>query len=280
VRVHQNEQFRPRGLPLAKPQETLARPTVPRASGAGRAPRTWLVVLCAMALCASALWSGSASAQSAARKPFSADERARLEKRELVTRSVSEKRGDLRLIGGSSWQTVDASPDALFRALLDTRNYHRMLPTVSAARLVSDSGTMRRVVLEHKRGPLGVSYRLALAIDRTKREITFKLNHRLDSDMRAAWGYLSVRPFGRGQSLLSYGVMADPGDGLLVGLARGLIHEWLLKVPQQTRYFVESKRGRELYGSAPARLVRAPVPAARAAGCRHLDGGQAQKCPP
>ncbi|MDB4972827.1 MAG: hypothetical protein JWN48_1168 [Myxococcaceae bacterium] len=209
-----------------------------------------------IALLACLLISASGLAEDVARKPFSAEERKRLVAGQLVTRPVSERRGDLRLIGGSAWQIIKAPPDAVFRALLDTNSYPKLLPTVSSASLVSEALTQRRVKLEHKRGPLGISYRLALTIDAARRDINFKLNDKLDSGMRAAWGYFAVTPYGESQSLLSYGIMADPGDGLIVGIVRGVIHEWMLKVPAQVRRHVESARGRQLYGSGVSALAR------------------------
>lgn len=203
--------------------------------------------------------------QSAARNPFSQEEHARLAAGELVTRPVSERRGDLRLIGGSSWQVIKAPPEAVFRALLDTRHYDRSLPTVSGASLVSDHEDVRRVRIEHKKGPLGIAYRLALQIDAQQRDITFKLNDPLNSGLHAAWGFFSVRPYGAGESLLSYGIMADPGEGLIVGLVRSVIQEWILKAPAQVRKFVESSAAKALYTSSFARV----------GGQR--DGGHAQQ---
>lgn len=185
--------------------------------------------------------------QDVARKPFSQDEKARLTAGKLVVRPTKELRSGLRLIGGASWQIIKAPPDAVFRALLDTKYYNRSLPTVSAATLVSEQPTLRRVKLEHKKGPVGIAYRLALSIDSQRRDITFKLNDRLDSGLRAAWGFMSAHPYGQNQTLLSYGVMADPGDGLLVGLVRGVIHDWILRVPAHVKRHVESTLGRRLY---------------------------------
>jgi hypothetical protein len=41
--------------------------------------------------------------------------------------------------------------------------------------------------------------------------------------------------------------MADPGDGILVGLLRGVVQEWMLQVPRQVKKFVESHEGRARY---------------------------------
>lgn len=207
-------------------------------------------------------------AQSAAKKPFTADERARLMKGELVTRPVTERRDGMRLIGGNSWQLIDALPDDVFRVLLETRFYPRLLPAVSGAKLVTAQGNHRRVRIEHKKGPLGVAYRVALQFDPARRDITFKLNDRLDSGLRAAWGFITVHPYGPTQSLIAYGVMADPGDGLLVSMVRGMIHEWLMKVPWQVKRFVEGATGRAFIRESGGRV------------CAQVDGGQLEKCPP
>ena len=219
-------------------------------------------------LCASAF----AHAEDVARRPFSEEEKKKLVAGDLVTRPTEERRGDLRLLGGAAWQVINAPPDAVFRALLDTAHYHKLLPTVSRATLVTEAPTQRRVTLEHKKGPLGIAYRIALTIDAPKRDITFKLNDRLESGMRAAWGFLAVTPYGN-KSLLSYGIMADPGEGLIVGLVRSTIHGWMMRVPRQIRWHVESSEGRARYGYSSG-LVRSCT------GVRQLDGGQAQQCAP
>ena len=211
----------------------------------------------------------TALAQDVARKPYSADEKARLLAGKLVTRPVTEQRAGLRLMGGSSWQIINAPPELVFRALLDTKNYPHSLPTVSRASVISDAKTTRRVRLEHKKGPVGIAYRLVLTIDHERRDVNFKLNDRLESGLRAAWGFMAATPYGPNQTLLSYGVMIDPGEGLLVGLVRSVIHEWLLKVPTQMKKFIESPYGRKLYPlPAPSSAV-VPAPA--------RDAGQARK---
>ena len=222
-------------------------------------------------LLASFTTAAPARAEGAARKPFTADERARLAQGELVTRPVTEERGDLRLMGGTSWQVIAAPPEAVYRAIQDTAHYPQILPTVSRAQLVSEHAALRRVRLEHKKGPLGVAYRLALQFRHAERDMTYKLNDPLESGMRAAWGFCSVRPYAGGKSLVTWGIMVDPGEGLMVGLVRGLIHEWILKTPWQMRRFIESKQGQALYGFT---LVTG------AGAARQLDGGQLEKRAP
>jgi ribosome-associated toxin RatA of RatAB toxin-antitoxin module len=268
-----------RGLLVARAQKRGL-----RSIGGPHLALLWLLGCCLFALvCVDSI----GAAEDVARKPFSADEKARLVAGKLVTRSVTEQRTGLRLMGGSSWQVIKAPPGLVFRVLLDTKNYPHSLPTVSRASLVSDTGTTRRVRLEHRKGPVGMAYRLALTIDYERRHVNFKLNDRLESGMRAAWGYLVVTPHGPDQTLLSYGVMMDPGDSLLVSLVRGRIHEWTLKVPAQMKKFIESPYGRRLYplpAATPAaprdRVGQAAASSLADGGCWLADGGQTQKCAP
>ncbi len=204
------------------------------------AVRTWLALLCLFAV--------EVAHADDVKRPFNDTEKRQLSAGQLVTRRVQEEKNGLRLIGGSSWQLVKAPPDVVFRALLDTPRYDKMLPTVSRAQLISQAPTLRRVKLEHKKGPLGISYRVALIIDPARRDITFKLNDPLESGIRAAWGYITITAWGD-KSLISYGVMADPGDGLVVGLVRGVIQDWLLRTPEQAKRHIESTAGRLLYGT-------------------------------
>ncbi len=77
------------------------------------------------------------------KRPFSEAEKKQLAAGQLVTRRVEEEKNGLRLIGGSSWQLINASPETVFRALLDTPRYDKMLPTVSRAQLISQAPTLR-----------------------------------------------------------------------------------------------------------------------------------------
>ena len=67
---------------------------------------------------------------------FTRDELARLKRGELVVRPLTQRGASRLMVGGTSWQVIDASPEIVLQALLDTRHYERMLPQVSEARLV------------------------------------------------------------------------------------------------------------------------------------------------
>jgi hypothetical protein len=189
---------------------------------------------------------------------LTSDELSRLERGELVMRASSERRGQLRLIGGTSFQVVKAPPEVVWQALLDTQYYRRMLPELQSAQLVREtakgSGVHRIVSMTHGRGAAVASYSIAMQVDPRKRDIAFRLDETRPHDIRAAWGFYTVRPHGHGRALLVFGVLADPGDGLLKTVLRPSVQEWALRVPWMVKRFVEGS-GRYIYKSNPARSV-------------------------
>jgi hypothetical protein len=172
-------------------------------------------------------------------------ELARLGRGELVQRTATEQRGALRLMGGSSWQVIDAAPDVVWAALLDTPHYPRFLPQLADARVVEGGGDTRTVFMQHA-GVIGPSYYLSLKVDAARRNISFRLDDRRPHDIRAAWGFYAVRPYAGDRTLLAYGVKADIGDGVLSAVLRSTTHEWMMKVPWMVKRFVEGS-GRYLY---------------------------------
>ena len=180
---------------------------------------------------------------------FTRDEWRRLAAGQLVLRPAVQKKGGLRLMGGSSWQVIDAPPQMVWRALLDTAHYGKMMPQVLEARLVRARENVRTVfVRQGASGLLEASYYLKVQVHEPARDITFAVDDRMPHDMlKAAWGFYAVRPYGGGdKTLLAYGVMADIGGGPLMGLMRDSVHEWMLRTPFLIKKFVEG-RGRTIY---------------------------------
>jgi hypothetical protein len=103
------------------------------------------------------------------------------------------------------------------------------------------------VRFEHRAGPIDVRYVLDLQVDAERHDLTFSLNPASMPGPRAAWGFISLGAYGAGRTLLSYGVMADPGDGIVTSLLRGSMHEWMLRVPAQMKRFIESHGAQALY---------------------------------
>lgn len=188
-----------------------------------------------------------------AQAAFSAAERASLERGELVERRSSREHGELRLMGGSSWQLIDSPPEVVWQALLDTPRYPRFLPQVAEARLVKQAGGTRQVFVRHG-GLASASYYVSLRVESPLREISFRIEESGAIGVRAAWGFYSLRPYGHGRTLLAFGIMADIGGGLLTAIVRPQVHEWMMKVPWMVKRFLEGG-GRDLYKPQNALLT-------------------------
>ena len=181
-----------------------------------------------------------------AQPKLTATEQRRLQAGELVERRMTRAHGDLRLIGGSSFQVIDASVEVVWRAVLDTPYYKRTLPQVTEARVIEDRGATRKIYVRHGSGLIQASYVLDLQIDPIRHDVMFRLDESQPHDVRAAFGFYSVRPYPGGRAVLAYGVMADVGDGLGTLIMRSSVHEWMMKVPYMMKRFVEGS-GRYLY---------------------------------
>jgi hypothetical protein len=121
---------------------------------------------------------------------------------------------------------------------------------VIEAKVVRDEAHERTVFMRQGAGPFERTYYLTVRMYEERGDITFSVDERRPHDLRAAWGFYTVRPYADGKkTLLAYGVMADIGLGALGALMRGDVHEWLLKVPWTVKRFVEGS-GRHIYKDA------------------------------
>jgi len=186
------------------------------------------------------------SARAQTGQAFSPEERRRLRAGELVMRRETEMRGELRLIGGTSFQVVDAPPDAVWEAVLDTARYPRFLPRVADATLVRDASGRRLVRIHHEQGPIEASYHVNIRFASARRMAQFRIDRSHPGAIRDGWGFFIVQPHGEGKSMVTFGIMADVGSGVVSGLLRPRVHEWMLRVPEQLRDYVEGS-GRSRY---------------------------------
>lgn len=188
--------------------------------------------------------SALALAQRAA--PLTSAERATLRQGQLVVRPSTERRGPLRLFGGTSFIVVDLPVDATWRALNDdSSRYRHMLPQVAAATERSRANAERTIRFEHDVGPVSAAYSLDFEYNDENKTVMFRLNSNEPHDIRAAWGYFRLIPTGN-QTLISFGAMLDVGDGMLTGALQSRLHEWVLKIPWTFKRYVEG-RGRRRY---------------------------------
>ena len=211
-----------------------------------------------IALFAASLLTVVAHAGNGGKRELSQEERAELDRGALVQRPIVERRGSLELMGGTSYQVIDAPLKVVWSALLDTEHYHRMMPRVLEAKVVSDAGNARTVFMRQGAGPFERAYYLTVRTYEDRGDITFSVDERRPHNLRAAWGFYTVRPYADGKkTLLAYGVMADLDVGGIGAFLRDDMHEWLLKVPWTVKRFVEGS-GRYIYKEVWGKNVVTP----------------------
>ena len=217
------------------------------------------IVTSAVLLMAAVAYAGNGT------RELSQEERASLDRGALVQRPMVERRGSLELMGGTSYQVIDAPVKVVWSALLDTNYYHRMMPRVLEARVVEDDAQHRVVYMRQGAGPFERRYYLNVRLYPERGDITFSVDGRRPHNLNAAWGFYTVRPYAGGtKTLLAYGVMADLDVGGIGALIRSDVHDWLLKVPWTVKRFVEGS-GRYIYKQMWGKSTRvapeaAPLP--------------------
>ncbi len=185
-------------------------------------------------------------AQADKNRGFTQAEKSRLTNGQLIVRPTTKRSGQMKLIGGSSWQVIDSPPRIVWKALLDIQYYHRMLPRILKVRPVASKPNHLLIHVKQGTKFFHVSYYLNLNIDSDRRDITFNVDESRPHTLRAGWGFYTVRPFGKDKTVLAYGVMADIGDSIFLSLVQDSVHEWMLKVPEMIKKFLEGS-GRYIY---------------------------------
>lgn len=186
----------------------------------------------------------SAQALQSGARDFSSQEQDQLRSGKLVVRPAEVVRSDRKLLGGLSWQVINASPAHVWKVLNDVRAYPRFVPALEEASFIELVGSEQRLFLRHRLGFVSASYFVLLTTDAASGRMRFRLDHDRPSSIRDAFGELTVSSFPGGQSVVSLAVLADVGEGLLAGVVRSNIHEWMLRVPEQLKRHVDRSAAR------------------------------------
>ncbi|MEM8609660.1 MAG: hypothetical protein AAGF92_21340 [Myxococcota bacterium] len=169
-----------------------------------------------------------------------------LESGELVMKPKNEQRGSLKLFGGQSWQIVDVPPETAWRALQDLPRYKRFIPLATESNIKGQHGEETDLSIRQQWGPVDIRYVLQTTFDGDRKAMVFRLDHSQGHELRAGWGFLRVRAWKDGKTLVSFGAMVDIGDGVLVSVIRPAVRKDLLRIPTKFKRYVEGD-GRELY---------------------------------
>lgn len=177
---------------------------------------------------------------------LSPEEANALKQGRLVMHPKTFRAGGAQMFGGTSWQKVDLPPEVVWEAVLDTSRYPNMLPQVSEARLLGNSPGSRLVFVRHGQGVVSARYHLVMQCRTLTRTAIFHVDQTRPGNLNRGRGYMAIQPFGEGESLMTFHIMADVGGGMVTSLLRPQIQEWMLRVPQTIKRYVEGP-GRERY---------------------------------
>lgn len=183
-----------------------------------------------------------------------AEERAELERGEVVQRAIRFERDGARYVGGIVYVVVDAPPGAVMASLLDVHSYTDYFPMTLEAKRLGARGREMWVYLKHGNRLGEAQYTL-----RARRDglytVRFWLDDAYDHDVDDLFGFWRVTKLSPQRSLLTYAAVLDLGDGLLRSLFEERIRKRALTTPGKVRDHVEKKWRR-----SQTRLSRASFP--------------------
>lgn len=187
------------------------------------------------------VWLIAAGATAQDRSEFTAEERQRLLGGELVRRDIVRREGRRELYGGASWQLVRAPIDRVWRTVNDPRVYTRLIPSLDRVRVVEREGDRRLLYMHHSYGIGETEYHVVMRANEDEHELRFDLDESRPHDMRAGRGFIQLTPY-RGHTIVSWGMLADAGGGIIMQLFAPVLNEWLLLPPRCVRDEIEPGR--------------------------------------
>lgn len=174
--------------------------------------------------------------------PFTPTERAALLAGELVRRDLSRQEGQTRLYGGASWQRVRAPIDVVWRTATDPQALTRLIPSLDQARVIEEREGTRLLYMHHSYGGLlETDYYVRMELDAPRYTLRFALDPSRPHDIRAGRGFITLSAY-RGDTIVAWGMLVDPGGGLLTRAFGPMLNEWLLLPPRCMRDEVEPGR--------------------------------------
>ena len=210
----------------------------------------WSILTTALCLlCVAAVSFAAPSRSLSSNDRLTTEDKKLLVTGELVMKQKNEQRGSLKLIGGQSWQIIDVPVGVAWQALADLPQYKRFIPLATETVIKHQAGGEADLAVRQQWGPIDVRYVLQATLEPDRRSMMFRVDHSQEHDIRAGWGFMRLRPYKGGRTLVSFGALVDIGDGIFVSIIRPAIRRDLLRIPTYFKRHIEGE-GRALYADA------------------------------
>jgi ribosome-associated toxin RatA of RatAB toxin-antitoxin module len=139
----------------------------------------------------------------------------KLEKGEVVSKTETFKTPEGKDGGkGRAWVIIKAPPEACFATLHKYEDIPKYMPRVKKVSFLERGEKEMRVTQEIKVAFTTVRYTLLTSWDAPKKEMHWKLDHSVKSDIAETTGGWRFLPYGEGQTFLDYDIVADTGSSI------------------------------------------------------------------
>lgn len=151
-----------------------------------------------------------------------------------MRRDLSRREGGRMTYGGASWQRVEAPIETVWARSTEVSVLTRVIPSVDRARVVEERDGQRIVHIHHSYGIGETEYHIRMRLDHVARSLSFELDGSRPHDIVAGRGHMTLTPY-RGGTIVEWGMLVDPGSGLVMELFGPMLGEWLLLPPRCLR---------------------------------------------
>jgi ribosome-associated toxin RatA of RatAB toxin-antitoxin module len=168
-----------------------------------------------------------------------------LAKGELVRKPLPQSRTN-GFYGGAGFMVINASPEAVWKALSDFDAYPKIFPrTVEAEELSrKDDSSLIRMVIGYK--ILSIEYHVTINRDWEKRTLTFNLAENKPHDIEASRGYWKLFPQTDGSTLVAYAAAVQVPPGIVTFLGDSVersLESNIIGLPKYLKRWVEKPAG-------------------------------------
>ncbi len=143
--------------------------------------------------------------------------------------------------GGLAYAVVRAPADDVMSALLEPKNYRRILPLTLEADVVDRKGEL--VYVHLKQGGRAGNAAYTIVVRRESRHLVrFWLDPDRPHEIADCWGFFRVEPMEGGWSLVRFGALVHLDFGVTKLMFAEKIRDYALTAPANLRRFVERPR--------------------------------------